>query len=161
MQNDPMYYSPISDNGNGLDFTYSDGYYQDSMYRPSSSTLSVFPSQAGFNGMPMSIPSVPRVPNSFMNPSFFTTYPSSPRCYTPNSAAVMGSNYSNNAFMPAPTSSTTMSAYSDAFVPSSKHSNLDCTLDIEKVRRHEDKRTTLMIRNIPNWWELLACLHNE
>ena len=153
MQNDPMYYSPISDNGSGLDFTYSDGYYQDSMYRPLSSTLSVFPNHAGFNGMPMSIPSVPRVPNSFTNPSFFTTYSTPPRCYAPNSAAAIGSNYSNNnnTFMPAPTSSTTMSAYSDAYVPSSKHPNLDCTLDIDKVRRHEDKRTTLMIRNIPNW----------
>ena len=150
IESDPMYYNPVSDNRNGLDFTCSDSYYQNSMYRPPSSTLSVFPNQGGLSDMPISIPPVSRVPNSFMNPSYFATYPPIPRYYVPSNAAVIGSNYSN-PFMTVPKSSTPMSSHSDSFVPNPKHPDLDCTLDIDKVRRHEDKRTTLMIRNIPNW----------
>lgn len=40
----------------------------------------------------------------------------------------------------------TLSAESSEFVPK----KADYSIDIEKVRRGEDKRTTLMVRNIPN-----------
>lgn len=49
----------------------------------------------------------------------------------------------------APSFSSNLSARSKRFSPSYKRTD-DYTLDIEKVKRGEDKRTTLMIRNIPN-----------
>lgn len=32
-------------------------------------------------------------------------------------------------------------------------------LDLDKITNGEDSRTTLMIKNIPNKYELLLCLH--
>lgn len=151
-QNDLMYHSAVSNNGNGLDFTRSDSYYQDSMLWPSQNTYPMLPNQTGFNSLSMSVPTITRVQNSFMNPPFVTMVPT--RLYSPSSATIIGPNYSRPFIMPL-ASSSQLSAGSTAYVPSRKDTtpsrNLSCTLDIEKVRRHEDKRTTLMIRNIPNW----------
>lgn len=49
-----------------------------------------------------------------------------------------------------PSYSSNLSARSQRYFPPSCKCTDDYTLDIEKVKRGEDKRTTLMIRNIPN-----------
>lgn len=152
MQNDLVYSSPDSDSVNSLNFNRSSSFSQSPTYWEQNNTLSVFSNQANFNGMSMNYAPFSTVSNPFINPSYVPQH--SPWLYNPSSTATVGSTYVNTFETPT-AGSAQMYANSSPYIPNKKYSsqtsNQDCTLDIEKVRRHEDKRTTLMIRNIPNW----------
>ena len=147
-----MYPNSQSPNGANLFFDDTSLYsgYPQQWKPPMSPSHSSFPLDAQPQYQPF-----PPLQNYYLSRSYVSPYSQYYLNLTDYSPSTPYSYPSMQPPQPQPQPQRTLSASSHAFVPSGRVSHTptneaDYVLDIEKVRRHEDTRTTLMIRNIPN-----------